>query len=140
MTAFFLTELTNPHIYSRSAHSFGDLAIVVCGVYMYLYPPPTHLLTCLFSHLYAYTHMQFILFFSHAYTHVHMHTLTYTLTELQSADGSLNAVLESPKVEGSRRRPRWKWSPISTQILTEAFKKVSMSMRARDTHTYMYMC
>ena len=48
---------------------------------------------------------------------------TYT-TELQSADGSLNAVLESPKVEGNRRRPRWKWSPISTQILTEAFKKV----------------
>lgn len=41
-----------------------------------------------------------------------------------SADGSISSVLESPKVEGSRRRPRWKWSPISTQILTEAFKKV----------------
>lgn len=42
---------------------------------------------------------------------------------LMSADGSISSVLESPKVEGSRRRPRWKWSPISTQILTEAFKK-----------------
>jgi len=31
---------------------------------------------------------------------------------------------QTPKVEGNRRRPRWKWSPISTQILTEAFKKV----------------
>lgn len=53
----------------------------------------------------------------------YMCTHTHT-SELQSADGSLNAVLESPKVEGNRRRPRWKWSPISTQILTEAFKKV----------------
>ena len=55
------------------------------------------------------------------HTHTHTHTLTL---ELQSADGSLSAVLETPKVEGNRRRPRWKWSPISTQILTEAFKKV----------------
>lgn len=43
--------------------------------------------------------------------------------KLLSADGSLSVVLESPRVEGNRRRPRWKWSPISTQILTEAFKK-----------------
>ena len=57
-------------------------------------------------------------------TPTHTYTSAHTHVELQSADGSLNAVLESPKVEGSRRRPRWKWSPISTQILTEAFKKV----------------
>lgn len=43
--------------------------------------------------------------------------------KLLTAETSLNSVLDSPKVEGSRRRPRWKWSPISTQILTEAFKK-----------------
>jgi len=43
--------------------------------------------------------------------------------EVQNADGSLMAVMESPRVE-CKRRPRWKWSPISTQILTEAFKKV----------------
>jgi len=62
---------------------------------------------------------------THTHTHAHTHAHTHTHTsELQSADGSLNAVLESPKVEGNRRRPRWKWSPISTQILTEAFKKV----------------
>ena len=66
-----------------------------------------------------------VLLYKHTHTlHVNTHTHTHTHSELQSADGSLNAVLESPKVEGNRRRPRWKWSPISTQILTEAFKKV----------------
>ena len=49
----------------------------------------------------------------------------YLLSELSTADGSLTAVLESPKVEGYRRRPRWRWSPVATQILSEAFKKVS---------------
>ncbi|XP_003390473.1 PREDICTED: hepatocyte nuclear factor 1-alpha-A-like isoform X1 [Amphimedon queenslandica] len=43
--------------------------------------------------------------------------------KLLTADGSLTSVLESPKVEGYRRRPRWRWSPVATQILTEAFKK-----------------
>ena len=50
-------------------------------------------------------------------------------TELLTAETSLNSVLDSPKVEGSRRRPRWKWSPISTQILSEAFKKVAPMVR-----------
>jgi predicted XRE-type DNA-binding protein len=43
--------------------------------------------------------------------------------KLLTADGSITSVLESPKVEGYRRRPRWRWSPVATQILTEAFKK-----------------
>ncbi|CAI8048946.1 Hepatocyte nuclear factor 1-alpha, partial [Geodia barretti] len=49
-----------------------------------------------------------------------------------TADSALNSVLESPKVEGSRRRPRWKWSPISTQILSEAFKKVRRDGEGRE--------
>ena len=52
------------------------------------------------------------------------HHFIHPISELLTADGSLNAVLESPKVEGYRRRPRWRWSPVATQILSEAFKKV----------------
>ena len=55
-----------------------------------------------------------------------------TFAESSTADSALNSVLESPKVEGSRRRPRWKWSPISTQILSEAFKKVRRDGEGRE--------
>ena len=111
---------------------------------MYTYPPPTHFAVfpfIFFSHLLVYSCIYEISFshYTHTLTHTITHTHTHTIihTELQSADGSLNAVLESPKVEGSRRRPRWKWSPISTQILTEAFKKVG---GCAHTHTHTHTC
>ena len=90
--------------------------------------PLTHILEILVNNgVYALTKGKYYLKLLTFFPATSSSSPTSSSSELLTADGSLNAVLDSPKVEGYRRRPRWWWSPVATQILSEAFKKVRSS-------------